>query len=107
MELLEANEVEVRTSAGENIALFLAERDQYVEDNDIQEEESYFERFHELIVLLTALSKDNSRVTSKKDRSIQKATFRDILDSVESGTRPEISLKFKSENVVLDNWSIY
>jgi hypothetical protein len=47
---------------------------------------------------------DSSRYRSKKDRSMQRATFRDIALSVESGVAPDFKLQFKSETIHFNEW---
>ncbi|KAI8897344.1 interferon-related developmental regulator-domain-containing protein [Globomyces pollinis-pini] len=104
MELLEDNDVDVRIIAGENIALFLEDRYHYVTTNQIQEETPFFERLDELISTLDKLSHDSQKSRAKRDRAIQKSSFRDILNSVQSHMEPTMKLKFKSEVVEFDDW---
>ena len=94
MLLLDAAEVEVRTLAGENIALIL----------ESFEETKIFERLDELIAELNALSVESKKSRSKKDRVVQKASFREILTSVQDRESPLIKLKFKHETVEFDTW---
>ena len=48
---------------------------------------------------------ESARHKSKKDRSMQRATFRDIAQSVESGVPPEFKMQFKSETVHFNDWA--
>jgi hypothetical protein len=62
MELLEAEELDIRISAGENIALLLEDHEEYIKEvypankNNITEEESFFERYHELVSMLNGMT---------------------------------------------------
>jgi hypothetical protein len=87
--------------AGENIALI-----QYS-----NQREFFYHRQEELQSLLESLSRggyyltqDSTRHRSKQDRLVQRASFRDILDSVENNSSPSITLKVKNEVVDFDSW---
>lgn len=69
MSLLDHKDVEVRSAAGENIALLYesAQRSSITLPFD----EEIVERFR-------VMSKDSSKKTSKKDRKTQRTVFRDI-----------------------------
>jgi hypothetical protein len=106
IELLDADEVDLRIASGENIALFLSSREKYVEKNELKETEPFFERRNELLNILRDLANDHSRFKNKKERSFQKASFRDILNSIENGIDPDLTLKFKTDTAVFNDWGM-
>jgi cell division ATPase FtsA len=69
MELLDAEELDVRISAGENIALLLEDHEEYIKEvhftnqNNINEEESFFERYHELVSILNGMTNGSFLLT--------------------------------------------
>jgi hypothetical protein len=56
LELLDSNQTAIRISAGENIALFLELHRFSIEEEGEHESESYYERFHELVMKLESLA---------------------------------------------------
>ena len=59
---------------------------------------------HDLLPLLSTLSTDSSRHRARKDRREQRASFRDVLASVETGEQPSVSVTIKKQKVVLEGW---
>lgn len=105
--LLKHENVDVRTSAGENIAMMAAaeQRLKAAQKDEEEEEDSGAESGADdlevdreekkvslgpspldgLIEKLQELSTDSNRHRAKKDRAVQRATFRDVLKAVEDG----------------------
>jgi len=95
--LLHSSDVELRITAGENIALIL----EFAYDHD---EEYQPEGLDDLVDILKDLATDSSKSKSKKDRKEQRSSFRDILRAVEEGDGPSESIKFAKEQMYLDCW---
>lgn len=49
-------------------------------------------------------NKESTKHRAKKEKAIQKATFRDILNSVKNNQAPSLKLKFTNETVAFDTW---
>lgn len=98
-ELLESPDVDLRIAAGETIALLYEicrESDQDFE----------FENHDDLVEKLKQLATDSQKFRAKKDRKVQKSSFRDILKAVEDGSVPSTTIKFSRERLVIDSWSL-
>jgi len=95
--LLLSNDVDLRITAGESIALIL----EFAYDYD---EEFEPEGLNELIESLKQLATDSNKSRSKKDRKEQRSSFRDILRGVEEGDPPNEKVKFGQEVLYLDCW---
>ncbi|KAJ3276641.1 Interferon- developmental regulator 1 [Terramyces sp. JEL0728] len=103
VELLEHEDVDVRIAAGENIALFIEDLSFHFMESD-KDPELFIENKYEIIRTLEELSKDSSRYQGKKNRALQKSSFRDILATVSDGTNPSVKLKFRNETLDFDTW---
>lgn len=90
---LESTNLDVRLAAGENIAIF------YHDCFNEREVDG------ELIKRLTALSLDGLKFKAKKERAVQRSSFRDILRSVEEDVLPTLLLKFKADSVTFEGFS--
>ncbi|KAL0082931.1 interferon-related developmental regulator-domain-containing protein [Phycomyces blakesleeanus] len=108
--LLESSEKDVRVAAGENIALMFESVRVYTEH--IEEEEDVddtewpeYDNMDGLIHTLRDLSVDSNRRRSKNDRAEQKSVFRDVIKSVEEGTRPVEELKISGRILTFRGWS--
>jgi len=95
--LLLSNDVDLRITAGEAIALIL----EFAYDYD---EEFELEDFGSLTASLKELATDSNKSRSKKDRKEQRSSFRDILRGVEEGDPPNEKVKFGQEVLYLDCW---
>jgi hypothetical protein len=103
LEILDHDSLEVRIVAGENIALLLQERrDKFAEEGM---EIDHVESLNEIYSKLEELARDSSKSIAKKERSTQKASFRDVLASVKSDMVPELELKFKKDTVKFEGWA--
>jgi len=97
-ELLKSLDVDLRIAAGETIAL-LFELAQCDPQGDLKcfEDESLFDT-------LKALMNDSAKHRSKKEKKQQRASFRDILKTIEDGEFDSQTIKFGSEKLYIDNW---
>lgn len=95
--LLLSNDVDLRITAGEAIALIL----EFAYDYD---EEFELEGLPALTESLKQLATDSNKSRSKKDRKEQRSSFRDILRGVEEGDPPSEKVKFGQEVLYLDCW---
>ncbi|KAI9019403.1 interferon-related developmental regulator-domain-containing protein [Phycomyces nitens] len=106
--LLESSEKDVRVAAGENIALMFESvrvYTQHVEEDAEETEWPEYDNMDGLIHTLHGLSVDSNRRRSKNDRAEQKSVFRDVIKSVEEGTRPEEELKISGRVLTFRGWS--
>ncbi|XP_067929360.1 interferon-related developmental regulator 2-like [Watersipora subatra] len=97
-ELLESPDLDVRIAAGESISLLyeLARE---------QDEDFEGPQMNELCEKLRQMSTDNNKHQHKKNRKQQRSSFRDILNSVESGEFAEYDCKVGSESIYIDTWA--
>lgn len=114
MGLLDHSDVDVRSAAGENIALLYeaAQRESITLPYD-----------EELVQRFQAMSKDSSKKNSKKDRKTQRTVFRDIHATLavsiiciillryvltnrmmQNGESPQISFSVKNESIDIQSW---
>ncbi|XP_022226318.2 interferon-related developmental regulator 2 isoform X2 [Drosophila obscura] len=98
--LLQSPHLDVRMAAGETIALILESGRAH--DDDFLEEE-----IAELSEAVKQLATDSHKYRAKRDRKAQRATFRDVLRYLEEDISPEINIRFGTESLTLDAWSIH
>ncbi|KAJ3324143.1 Interferon- developmental regulator 1 [Boothiomyces sp. JEL0866] len=103
VDLLEHEDVDVRVASGENIALFIEDLSLHFMESD-QDIDLFIENKYELVRTLEELSKDSTKYQGKKNRAMQKSSFRDIVATVSDGTSPSVKLKFKNETLDFDSW---
>ena len=99
VDLLKSADVDLRIAAGETLALLceLAQCDAHA-DLAAFEDEALFAQ-------LRALAKDSAKHRSKRDRKQQRASFRDILRTVERGEFESQAVQFgHGETLFVDNW---
>jgi len=99
-DLMESPDVELRCSAGESIALLyeLARE----EDEDFEGEDML-----PLCARLKELATESHKYRAKKDRRLQRASFRDILRAVEEGDAPSCRVRVGLMDVIyIESWSI-
>ncbi|CAG9784810.1 unnamed protein product [Diatraea saccharalis] len=95
--LLEAHGLEVRMAAGGALAI--------VHERITDPEESTVAPYVEQVLpLLEQLARDSHKYRAKRDRKVQRATFRDILKYFEEEEVPELSVRVGAEAVVCDTW---
>lgn len=103
MGLLQSQHLDVRTTAGEAIALLL-------ECGRIHNEDFLEEHIDDLIEITKQLSTDSQKFRAKRDRKQQRATFRDVLHYIEDETLPDIQVQVGSgiskETLTLDSWTL-
>lgn len=97
-DLLKSSDVDMRIIAGETIALLfeLAQCDSHSDLASFDDDD--------LIELLKTLANDAAKYRSKRDKKQQRSSFRDILRTIEEGEFNNATIKFGTENLVIDNW---
>lgn len=102
--MLQSQHLEVRTTAGEAIALLL-------ECGRVHEEEFLEGFIDDLIDITKQLSTDSQKFRAKRERKQQRATFRDVLHYIEDETLPDIQVQVGSgiqkESLALDSWALH
>ncbi|XP_047020068.1 interferon-related developmental regulator 2 isoform X1 [Helicoverpa zea] len=98
-ELLEAVSLEVRMAAGGALAIAY----ETVTDEDDSDSPLSAE-VDELLPRLTELARDSHKYRAKRDRKIQRATFRDILKYFEEGEVTAMSVRVGSETARWESW---
>lgn len=98
--MLQSPHLDVRMTAGETLALILESGRSH--DEDFLEPD-----LPELIEATQKLATDAHKYRAKRDRKVQRATFRDVLRYLEEDISPEISIKFNKETLLLDTWSLH
>lgn len=95
--LIESNDADLRNQAGETIAvLYEVAR----EVNSI-----FAEPPESLLILLDKKANESVKYKGKKEKRLQRATFREICSSFEDGTAPEFSIKFGREVLEITSWT--
>ncbi|KAJ8731744.1 hypothetical protein PYW08_014474 [Mythimna loreyi] len=100
VELLEAESLEVRMAAGGALAIVY----ETVTDNH-SSENALTSQVDGLLPRLTELARDSDKTRAKKDRRIQRATFREILKYFEEGEVPCTSAHIGTETAAWSSWS--
>lgn len=100
MGLLQSPHLDVRMAAGEAIALVL-------ESGRSHDEDFLEDYLSDLIVVVKQLATDSHKYRAKRDRKTQRATFRDLLRYLEEDISPEITIRFGTESLILDTWSMH
>ncbi|XP_019544632.1 interferon-related developmental regulator 2 [Aedes albopictus] len=98
--MLQSPHLDVRMIAGETIALIL-ESGRSHDDTFLDDE------LPDLIEATQKLATDAHKYRAKRDRKVQRATFRDVHRYLEEDISPEISIKFGKETLLLDTWSLH
>ncbi|KAF1330176.1 Interferon-related developmental regulator 1, partial [Globisporangium splendens] len=95
LELLTHVDVEVRSAAGENIALLYESAQRC--GSTLPYDEEIVEKFR-------VMSKDSSKKNSKKDRKTQRMVFRDVHATLANGESPQVSFSVKNELLDVSSW---
>ncbi|XP_058832588.1 interferon-related developmental regulator 2 isoform X2 [Topomyia yanbarensis] len=98
--MLQSPHLEVRMAAGETLALIL-------ESGRSHDEDFLNDELDNLIEATQKLATDAHKYRAKRDRKVQRATFRDVHRYLEEDISPEISIKFGKETLLLDTWSLH
>lgn len=96
-ELLDSSDVDLRIAAGETIAVLHEVSRECDENFEVDNPEELYEK-------LRKLATDSQKFRAKKDRRVQRSSFRDILRAVEEGEAPSMCVKFGRERLVIDSW---
>ncbi|XP_050676054.1 interferon-related developmental regulator 2 [Leptidea sinapis] len=100
-DLLHAHAIEVRMAAGGAIAIaheLITEPDEEVSSWSVTAEELVVPRLEEL-------ARDSHKYHAKRDRKVQRATFRDIIKYFEEGEVPGLRVRVGGESVSCGSWS--
>ncbi|XP_075970953.1 interferon-related developmental regulator 1 isoform X2 [Anticarsia gemmatalis] len=100
-DLLEACSLEVRMAAGGALAVAY----ETVTDGDTGAETELTAQVEAILPRLSELAKDSHKYRAKRDRKIQRATFRDILKYFEEGEVPCMSVRVGIETASWSSWS--
>ncbi|XP_058128195.1 interferon-related developmental regulator 2 [Anopheles ziemanni] len=98
--MLQSPHLDVRMVAGEIIAL-LFELGRHHDDEFLDDQ------LTDVIEATQKLATDAHKYRAKRDRKVQRATFRDVLHYLEEDVSPEISIKFGRETLLLNSWAIH
>ncbi|KAJ1658413.1 Interferon- developmental regulator 1 [Dispira simplex] len=98
LRLLQSDNVHVRISSGQNFAL--------VYDLFLNQATSVTMKYDEpgLLQTIHQLATDSSKRRSKKERSQQRAIFREVLHTVENGDDPEMKYHIQKHTLVFNDW---
>jgi len=101
--LLSSSDVDMRITAGEALALAYELARQHDEDYCWNRENELSEALHELAT-------DSQKFRAKKDRKQQRASFRDVIRTVDEGELPYEALTIgphhQLQHLELDSWSL-
>ncbi|XP_045764720.1 interferon-related developmental regulator 1 [Maniola jurtina] len=96
-EMLDACSLEVRMAAGGALAI--------AHERACGDEEQFACAEDELLPRLEQLARDSHKFRAKRDRKLQRATFRDILKYFEEGTVDSERIRVGTETVTLSTWA--
>ncbi|CAF1196495.1 unnamed protein product [Adineta ricciae] len=95
--LLETNDGDLRNQAGETIAVL------YEIARDIHS--IFAEPSESLLITLEKKANESAKYRGKKEKRLQRATFREIYNSFEEGTSPDFDIKFGRETLEITSWT--
>ncbi|UJR08802.1 hypothetical protein I4U23_013057 [Adineta vaga] len=95
--LLESNDGDLRNQAGETIAVL------YEIARDINS--IFAEPPESLLITLEKKANESAKYRGKKEKRLQRATFREIYNSFEEGTSPDFDIKFGRETLEITSWT--
>ncbi|CAH0626851.1 unnamed protein product [Chrysodeixis includens] len=99
-DLLEACSLEVRMAAGTALAIAY----ETVTDDDGSVDNALAAHVEQILPRLTELARDSHKYRAKRDRKVQRATFRDILKFFEEGSAPCVSVRVGAETAAWESW---
>ncbi|VDM53560.1 unnamed protein product [Angiostrongylus costaricensis] len=95
---LEADQLDIRVATGEALAFLYEIRSEYRPNFRVSNHQ-------QIVQQLSALCNDSSKGKTKKDRRVQRFTFRQIYSTIVDKETPSLTIKFNRESVVLDSCS--
>uniref|UniRef100_A0A0K0DEQ7 IFRD domain-containing protein n=1 Tax=Angiostrongylus cantonensis TaxID=6313 RepID=A0A0K0DEQ7_ANGCA len=95
---LEADQLDIRVATGEALAFLYEIRSAYRPNFRVSNHQQIVEQ-------LSALCNDSSKGKTKKNRRVQRFTFRQIYSTIVDKETPSLTIKFNRESVVLDSCS--
>ncbi|CAF0777624.1 unnamed protein product [Rotaria sp. Silwood1] len=95
--LIESSDADLRNQAGETIAVL------YEIARDI--DSIFAEPPESLLITLDKKANDSVKYKGKKEKRLQRATFREIYNSFEEGRSPEFTIKFGREVLEIQSWT--
>lgn len=102
-DLLGCSDVDLRIQAGEAVALLY-------EATRLHDADYMWNREGELCAALKELATDSHKFRAKKDRKQQRASFRDVVRTVEEGELPcetvSVGPQNQRQELLLDTWSL-
>ena len=101
-QLLDSSDVDLRMSAGETLATIHEILTRWNSDFEL-------DKCDELLDKLRTLATDSSKYRAKRDRRIQRSTFRDVVKLIEGSNEENVSsmyevVKFGRERLVIQSW---
>lgn len=97
MKHLKSTNGDVRIAAGENVALMY--------ESLAQRGRVHYDHQDELLDILETLANESVKHKSKKERSTQKAAFRDIIRAIADGQTMSTKLQFKNDVVHIEGFA--
>ncbi|CAF0903444.1 unnamed protein product [Rotaria sordida] len=95
--LIESSDADLRNQAGETIAVL------YEIARDINS--VFADPPESLLKTLDKKANESVKYKGKKEKRLQRATFREIYNSFEEGTSPEFTIKFGREVLEITSWT--
>lgn len=95
VDFLDHTELDIRSAAGENIALLLEAS--HVMSTEVEGLDAICDR-------LRALSKESSKKNKKKDRKEQRSVFRDVYRTAAEKEEPSVTLTIQDEVMTFRGW---
>jgi len=103
--LLDSPEIEIRSAAGENIALLIeTERDLCTEEAFDLNNLSTLVDVDDMLSKLSDLANDRNRYQAKKDIIKQRSSFKEIYKYINDDELDGIKLTFNKQPAVFDSW---
>ncbi|OMH85898.1 Interferon-related developmental regulator 1 [Zancudomyces culisetae] len=97
LNLLNSENVDVRISSSENIALgYEIIRSQY--------KKSKFYNHKDLVETLEEMARTSTKKQAKRDKTQQRSALRQVVSFISEGIAPETKLNFMNKYVVIDTW---
>ncbi|KAL1283984.1 Interferon-related developmental regulator 1 [Trichinella pseudospiralis] len=95
---LESSSVDVRVATGETLALI------YELARNVYGSAFYAENHQYVLSVMQEMSVASEKCQTKRDRRVQRSSFRDIYAALKDGFAPCFKVKFGNETLVIDSW---